>query len=238
VRNVGKSFEGRDIKIALITNGDGRKKNSIFIDAGFHGREWIAPATALYLIQQLVDPQGIYAVLLNDLDFAILPLVNPDGYEYSIDYDRQWRKTRSRTKNRNCVGVDANRNFPFRFGSFGSVSDPCHYSQAYHGQYSFSEKESQTVSNVMWTMRHTCKFYLTLHSFGNLIMYPWGYTKELPAGWRAMDEVARAGATAIKNYSGTQYRVGSLANLLYRASGSSGDRPRDGNLKRQRSVWV
>jgi murein tripeptide amidase MpaA len=38
VETVGKSYEGREIKIVTITNGDGRAKNSIFIDAGIHAR--------------------------------------------------------------------------------------------------------------------------------------------------------------------------------------------------------
>ena len=58
-----------------LTNGDGKKKNSIFIDAGIHAREWIAPATALYLIKQLAE--GAYTHLLDKVDIAIMPVVNP-----------------------------------------------------------------------------------------------------------------------------------------------------------------
>jgi murein tripeptide amidase MpaA len=79
VENVGKSYEGRDIKVVTISNGDGRSKNSIFIDAGIHAREWIAPATALYFISELVDAQSNFSRLLNELDFVIQPVVNPDG---------------------------------------------------------------------------------------------------------------------------------------------------------------
>jgi murein tripeptide amidase MpaA len=38
MKTVGKSYEGREIKTVTITNGDGRAKNSIFIDAGIHAR--------------------------------------------------------------------------------------------------------------------------------------------------------------------------------------------------------
>ena len=34
----------------------------------------------------------------------VLPVVNPDGYEYSRQHDRMWRKTRSRTGGRNLFG--------------------------------------------------------------------------------------------------------------------------------------
>jgi carboxypeptidase A2 len=81
VENVGKSYEGRDIKLVTITKGDGRKRNSIFIDAGIHAREWIAPATALYFVNQLTDSQSNFSSLLDQMDFVIQPVVNPDGNE-------------------------------------------------------------------------------------------------------------------------------------------------------------
>ena len=84
VKSVGKSFEGREIKTITITNGDGKKKNSVFIDAGIHAREWIAPATALYVIEQLLDSNSSYSKVLDQMDIVIMPVVNPDGYEYTF----------------------------------------------------------------------------------------------------------------------------------------------------------
>lgn len=44
--SAGRSYEGRDIPILVIDNGDNiRNKTTIYIDAGIHAREWIAPAT-------------------------------------------------------------------------------------------------------------------------------------------------------------------------------------------------
>ena len=83
VKTVGKSFEGREIKTIKITNVDGKQKNSVFIDAGIHAREWIAPATALYLIEQLLDSNSNYSKILDQMDIVIMPVVNPDGYEYT-----------------------------------------------------------------------------------------------------------------------------------------------------------
>ena len=40
-----------------------------------------------------------------------LPVLNPDGYEYTHTHDRMWRKNRARYGE--CVGVDLNRNFRF-----------------------------------------------------------------------------------------------------------------------------
>jgi len=219
VKTVGKSFEGREIKTITITNGDGKKKNSVFVDAGIHAREWIAPATALYLINQLVDPQSNYSKILNELDFVIQPVVNPDGYEYTFVKSRLWRKTRSSSSS--CVGVDANRNYGFEWSNKGASDKMC--SETYHGTKPFSEKEAQISRDIMQELSGSCKFFLTLHSYGNYFIYPYGYTNDLPENWKDQDEVSQAGAKAIEEATGTRYKVGSISNTLYIASGGSTD---------------
>ena len=217
VKTVGQSYEGRDIKTVTITNGDGRKKNSIFIDAGIHAREWIAPATALYLINQLVDPKSNFSELLNELDFVVQPVVNPDGYVYSFNRYRLWRKNRS-INHITCIGVDANRNYDIHWMENGSSNNKC--AETYHGPSASSEKETQISQNIMQELKGNCKFFLTLHSYGNYLLYPWGYSKDLPANWQDMKEVAEAGANAMKNATGIKYTVGSTSNTLYLASGN------------------
>ncbi|MDK2413577.1 M14 family zinc carboxypeptidase, partial [Aphanizomenon sp. 202] len=49
VFSLGKTWEGRDIKALRLTrDGDEDTKPIVFLDAGFHAREWIAPAVASY----------------------------------------------------------------------------------------------------------------------------------------------------------------------------------------------
>lgn len=82
IEKIGTTAEGRDIKVVKISTGSIKKKPAILIDAGLSPREWIGPAQALYIIQKLVlDPLNRY--LIEDVDWYIIPLVNPDGYEYS-----------------------------------------------------------------------------------------------------------------------------------------------------------
>jgi len=67
----------------------------LWIDGGIHAREWISPATVTFMIHQLVEVQDPSdADLIENLDWYILPVVNPDGYEHTRDSDRLWRKTR------------------------------------------------------------------------------------------------------------------------------------------------
>lgn len=59
------------------------KKSIVLIDGGLHAREWISIASALYCIYQLTEKYKRNILLLEQLDFYIIPLVNVDGYEYT-----------------------------------------------------------------------------------------------------------------------------------------------------------
>ncbi|XP_058464959.1 carboxypeptidase B1-like [Malaya genurostris] len=218
VNQIGTSYEGRPLKTITI-NGNRNNSSVIFMDAGIHAREWIAPATALYVINQLVEHAHENTDILSNLTWVILPVVNPDGYEYSHEMERFWRKTRKPAGK--CVGTDANRNFDFHWGEIGASSSAC--SDTYRGDAPFSEPESQAIRNALTKLKGQCKFYLSLHSYGNYLLYPWGYTSDLPDTWQDIDEVAQTGAAAIKRATGAEYTVGSSTNVLYAASGGSDD---------------
>lgn len=84
VSTIGKSFENRDIKTITISDTNiNSTKNTILVDGGIHSREWIAPATALYIIHELIEKIENNRDVLNHLNWVILPVVNPDGYEYT-----------------------------------------------------------------------------------------------------------------------------------------------------------
>ncbi|XP_017041461.1 carboxypeptidase B-like [Drosophila ficusphila] len=224
LKTVGKSYEGRSLKTITITNGDARRNKNVFlVDGGFHAREWISPAAAVYLISELVENLEENADLLQDFDWVILPVVNPDGYEFtqtSAD-NRLWRKTR-KPSSANCIGTDPNRNFDFHWNEEGASQDPC--AQIYAGPKPFSEPEAVVVGNLIHTYADRGKMYLTLHSYGSLILYPWGWTTEVPETVDDLQEVAEAGQQAIIGDTGTVYLVGSCTETIgYAASGASDD---------------
>jgi len=221
IQTIGRSYEGRELNTITISNGDGKtNKKVILLDAGIHAREWIAPAGALYVIQQLVENYQQNADLLSTYDWVVLPVVNPDGYEYSHVSSRMWRKTRKPVTN-TCYGTDGNRNFDFHWGEVGASAMSC--ADTFRGQTAFSEPETQVLRNLMRSLSGRAKMYLTLHSYGNYLLYPWGYTSALPNNWRDIDDIAQAGASAIRSATGTRYTVGSSTNVLYAAAGGSDD---------------
>lgn len=224
VLNAGNSYQDRRIKMVKISTNPFGNNPVIFIDAGIHAREWVAPAMALYLIDRLVmDPESKNNEL-NGVDWYILPVVNPDGYEYtrtSIN-NRLWRKTRSKTKFFNCYGVDGNRNYGYKWGVSGVSNNPCDR-ETYAGPFPFSEPETRAVKNVMLENARRIKLYVSLHAYGQYIVYPWGYTaNEMPSTYKKLDGLARKVSSAVARAGGRPFRVMS-AGQWYPAAGGSDD---------------
>jgi murein tripeptide amidase MpaA len=87
IESIGKSFEGREIYCATITNlatGPASEKPALWADANIHATE-VSPTTALtYLIERLATEYGTNADVTRALDsraFYLVPRVNPDGAE-------------------------------------------------------------------------------------------------------------------------------------------------------------
>ncbi|KAF7992313.1 hypothetical protein HCN44_001638 [Aphidius gifuensis] len=218
VMSIGNSFEGRPLKVLRISKGQPNVP-SIWIDGGIHAREWVSPAAVTYIIDNLVENS-------DDLkaDYYILPVVNPDGYEYTFRGDRLWRKNRSSPeKGGVCIGVDLNRNFGYKWGGLGTSKQPCR--EIYTGTSPFSEPETAAIKNFFDATAGNFSAYLTFHSYGQYILYPWGYDKRVPPDYAELEEVGRASAASMKSATGDHsiYTVGNSATTLYAASGGADD---------------
>ncbi|XP_071540497.1 carboxypeptidase B-like [Panulirus ornatus] len=220
VLDIGQSFENRTLHVVKVSSGP--DKPAIWIDAGIHAREWIAPATAMYILHRLVEFSWEDPDLIKQFNWYIMPLVNPDGYEYSRHNDRLWRKTRStNSKQPKCLGTDANRNFGHEWFTGGSSDDPC--SLIYAGEHPFSEPETRAIRDFLMKHRKELKVYLSLHAYAQMWLLPWGHKKEHLSDYQDLYDVGKIAIQAIKNVSSTKYSIGSIPDVLYVASGSSGD---------------
>lgn len=92
---------------------------------------------------------------MKSVDWYILPVLNPDGYEYSHRVDRLWRKNRH--INGKCAGTDLNRNFGYKWGGVGASREPCR--ETFAGSHPFSEPESAAVSNFIQSQSGSLKVY-------------------------------------------------------------------------------
>ncbi|XP_001353234.2 carboxypeptidase B [Drosophila pseudoobscura] len=200
----------------VVVKGD-QCRNTIFIEAGTHAREWIGVTTALNCIYQLTERHTRNIEVLRKLRFIVVPLVNPDGYEYSRTKNPNWRKNRRPHKSTKFVGTDCNRNYDIYWNSGSSKVNR----NTYKGERPFSEPETRAMRNMLDRLGPNLLFFLSLHSYGQSIMYPWGYSRDQPLFWRELNSLANSGKCAIKSYNGREYRIGSISCLTKRTIAGS-----------------
>uniref|UniRef100_A0A182QA66 Peptidase M14 domain-containing protein n=1 Tax=Anopheles farauti TaxID=69004 RepID=A0A182QA66_9DIPT len=214
LETVGQSYEGRDIN-AITINYD--KPTKVILLANLHAREWAAMTAAIYIIHELILDSDSYPEA-GQLQWIIIPMPNPDGYEYTRLEDRIWRKNRTPQAN-NAVGVDLNRNFGFQWEMLMNAVDDNPREETYRGTGPFSEPESRVIGKVLRDHADATLF-LDMHTYGQYILIPWGYTDEPAPNAEKARAVAKAGSEAIFN---NVYKVGTPGELLYKVSGSSLD---------------
>jgi len=212
---IGQSTEKRDMRVVSVCKGGCGRKPAVWIDGGIHAREWISPATVTWMLKELVENDKSHSDLTEKADWYIVPSMNPDGYAYSREDDshRLWRKTRSDHGSQlRCKGVDPNRNWSWHFNEGGASNDKC--SNMYHGPEAFSEPENVNARDFLKARKGKFVFFNTIHSYGQLILLPWGYTKNLPDDYEQMYQLAMKGSDAIAATHGKQYDVGCVPCVL------------------------
>ncbi|CAI9618922.1 unnamed protein product [Staurois parvus] len=139
-----------------------------------------------------------------------------------------WRKTRSINAGSSCVGVDPNRNWNAGFGGPGSSSNPC--DETYHGSKPHSEPEVSAI--VDFILAHgDVKAMLTIHSYSQMLLFPYGYTNNLAPDHQELNELAKEAAAALSSLHGTQYRYGTTIATIYQADGTTTDWAYDNGIK-------
>ncbi|EDW71195.1 zinc carboxypeptidase [Drosophila virilis] len=220
---IGKSYEGRDIRGIKISYKSGNP--GVFIESNIHAREWITSATATWLINELLSSSDdLVRDLAESHDWYIVPVLNVDGFVYTHEKDRLWRKTRQPSNISQCIGVDPNRNYDSHWmENGGASSDPCN--EAYAGPYAFSEPETKALSDFVASIKDKLNIMIAFHSYSQLLLSPYGHTKdEVPENYDDLMQVAKAYSDTVKDLPyGTVYRYGSSAGILYPASGTTSD---------------
>ncbi|XP_011690610.1 PREDICTED: zinc carboxypeptidase-like [Wasmannia auropunctata] len=215
----GKSYEGRPIKgvkVSFKPNNPG-----IFIEGGIHAREWISPATVMYILHQLLTSNNPEVrALAESHDWYIFPSFNPDGYVYTHTTNRLWRKTRKRYTNK-CYGSDPNRNWAYQWNTGGSSNSPC--SDIYAGDAPFSEIETKSMSQYIRSISDKFYAYISFHSYSQYLMFPYGHTKDHLENYQDLYAIASKSIAALNKRYGTEYYTGNTAEMVGIASGGSVD---------------
>ncbi|XP_063585663.1 carboxypeptidase B-like [Penaeus indicus] len=205
-------------KRSMVARRKKMNKPYIFIEAGIHAREWIAPAVATFMAQELAT---LGKRFLKHATVILAPMANPDGYEYSHTADRYWRKNRRTTAKPSCPGVDLNRNWRLGWGDpEGSSGDPC--SAEYRGTEIFSEPETQALRDLALVWMEKITLFVSLHCSGRVILHPWGFIGTPSPKQKQLARIAKVMTKYLRRNNET-FEFGQASHVMYLASGTSSD---------------
>lgn len=231
---IGSSYQGRPLRVVRLTNeAHSGPKARFFLMANIHGRELITPELAMVFIQKLLNGYGTdpdITWVLDHEEIYVMVSANPDGHIKNEPGQpwAYWRKNANPTNGcaSSTYGVDLNRNHSFKWG--GASTDPC--DETYQGPRLASESETQAIQNYVRSLFPDQRgpgdsdaapdtatgVFITLHSYSNLILWPWGHTSASAPNGAQLAMLGTKMAT-FNNYTPQQ------SNDLYPTTGSSDD---------------
>ena len=188
---LGKTHQGREYIALKLTQGargvrDGARPAVLYAST-YHAREWISPEVNRRLLRWYIDRwranDKAVRRLLRDTELWFVLVHNPDGYEYTFDVERLWRKNLRDNDGNGTItsndGVDPNRNHSehWRYDDEGSSS--VFSSDTYRGPAPESEPETKAMVRLFDQVRF--RFAISYHSFGPLLLYTQGWQTLTPS---------------------------------------------------------
>ena len=175
-----KSVQNRELWYVKISDNPNVDENEpeLLYNSLHHAREAASLSQLIFFMYYMLENYNTnpdIKFLVDNTEMYFIPCVNPDGYVYNQTIQPNgggmWRK--NRRNNGSSFGVDLNRNYGHNWGYDNVGSSPTASSDTYRGPAAFSEPETQIVRNFCNT--HTFVTALNAHTYGNLLIYPWGY---------------------------------------------------------------
>ncbi|MEM6674232.1 MAG: M14 family zinc carboxypeptidase [Planctomycetota bacterium] len=191
--SIGQTLQGREIWMVRVSDNPDVDENEpeSRIDAMHHAREPQSMQATLYFMSFLFEEYGndpLATYLLDERELYVVPCINADGYEFNRSIapggGGLWRKNR-RNNGDGTRGVDLNRNYPFEWGGNGSSGSTS--SEIYRGPSPASEPETQAM--IQFITSRSFETALTVHTFGDIWLAPWGYIAAFPPDWPEIQEV-------------------------------------------------
>lgn len=189
---IGQSYEGRDIWAVKISDNVATDENEpeALSECGMHAREILTVEMCLYMIELLTQNYAASTALgqrvrriVNRREIWIIPSLNPDGAEYNIlgGEFHSWRKNRQLNPGSDKIGIDLNRNWSYMWNCCGGSSgNPG--SARYRGQYPWEAVENVVLRDFILSRRkdgrQQIRLALNWHTYGEFVMWPYGFTTE------------------------------------------------------------
>jgi hypothetical protein len=186
--SLGLSYQERNLWAVKISDNPGvdEPEPEVLFNVHQHAREHLAVEQGLYILHMLTDEYATtpqITNLVNSREIYILFDVNPDGGVYDLldSSYHNWRKNRQLNDDNSPIYTDLNRNWGHQWGCCGGSSgDPS--SNTYRGPRPFSAPETDAVRSFVESREtgdgQQIAIAIDLHTYGQLILWPYGYTYE------------------------------------------------------------
>jgi hypothetical protein len=230
LETLGTTLQGRPILALKLTQGargikDG-KRPAVLYSATQHAREWIAGEVdrrlLAWFIQGWRDNDKQVRALLKENEYWFVPIANPDGYQYTFDHERLWRKNlRDNNEDGQITvgdGVDPNRNFPNHWKWDEEGSSSIMSSETYRGPAATSERETQAMKGLL--DRIGFAFQVNYHSNGQWLLYAEGWQTSTPT---ADDPIYYALSGNLDEPAIEDFHPGLSPDVLYVTNGETTD---------------
>jgi carboxypeptidase T len=233
--SIGTTYEGRSIWCLEISDHPGVDEGhpGVFFMGVHHAREWPGAEICLNIANNLTTGYGVNSTItnwVNNRRIWIVPVMNPDGYYYCHDLGNDWRKNRDYFPQYGTYGVDNNRNYNGScdgnsWGAWGSIAsgsvthDPS--SEVYCGPGPTSEQEDKAIVNIF--SHNNISASITFHTYGEEVMWPWGYTGAASPDNSYLASAGQQIASRITDQSGSGTYTAHQSYGLYPTTGDTID---------------
>jgi hypothetical protein len=227
---LGTTFQGREILAVKLTEDadrvrDGRRP-AVLYSSLQHAREWISSEVNRRLMFWYADKHrsGDREIrrLLDDTELWFILVANPDGYQYTFEHERLWRKNLRDNNGDGQTqigdGVDPNRNFDSHFMYDEEGSSSIFSSETYRGPSAGSEPETRAMQGLL--QRIDFSFQVNYHSVGEWLLYADGWQIGSPT---ADDPIYYALSGNLDRPAIPGFHPGLSADVLYVTNGETTD---------------
>ena len=227
---LGHTGQGREIIAVKLTQGargtpDGTRP-AVLYSSTQHAREWISTEVNRRLMNHFIDRWRAndreVRKLLQATEFWFILVANPDGYQYTFDHERLWRKNLRDNNGDGQTqvgdGVDPNRNFPNHWGYDEEGSSSIQSSDTYRGPGPLSEPETQAMVGLL--DRIGFAFQVNWHSNGQWLLYAEGWQTSTPT---ADDPIYYAMSGNLDDPAIDEFHPGLSSDVLYVTNGETTD---------------
>lgn len=201
------------------------------IDGVHHAREWACVPMVIFFVDSMLCAYGVVPEitdLINTTEIYCFPIINADGYVFDYVPGGQWWR-KNREPFHGSTGTDPNRNYPGCSpdieGDWGAVDEDqgSHNpgSALFCGAYANSGDETRALT--LYAKSHICNAYMTYHSYGEVLTWPWGWIGDPTPDATLYGQVGNQMADMIQRLHGGVYGRGPVYAELYPVGGSSMD---------------